>query len=477
MRPAIVWFRQDLRLADNPALIAAVERGGPVVPLYIWSPAEERGWEPGAASRWWLHHSLAALDAELRKRGSRLLIRRGSSVGQLRAVTKQTGAAAVFWNERYEPAAIGRDNEIRAALGDGNITAESANGALLHEPWTIRNKAGKPYQVFTAFWKACLAAGNPPAPARAPRQLRAPGSWPVSLPLAALGLLPKPDWAGGLRDAWQPGEAGARASLKQFITDRMSDYSRDRNRPDRPGTSRLSPHLHFGELGPRQVWHACIRGSGESSTGISRGSQFLTEIGWREFASHLLFHFPDTTSEPLRKQFRAFPWQDDRRLLTAWQRGLTGYPFVDAGMRELWATGWMHNRVRMVVGSFLVKDLLIDWRRGAEWFWDTLVDADLANNSLGWQWVAGCGADAAPYFRVFNPVAQGEKFDPDGHYVRRWIPELARLPAKWIHRPDKAPAAVLAAAGVELGSTYPRPVVHHEMARSVALEAYRRIRR
>lgn len=477
MRPAIVWFRQDLRLADNPALLAAVERGGPVVPVYIWSPQEEGDFAPGAASRWWLHHSLAGLDAALRKRGSRLVLRQGPLLRQLRAVAKETGAAAVFWNERYEPDAFSRDQEIRAALAADGIEGETTNGALLFEPWTIRNKAGNPYQVFTPFWKACLAVGDPPAPAPAPARLRAPGSWPVSLSLDALGLLPKPDWAGGLRDAWQPGEAGALASLKQFIADGLADYSRERNRPDRRGTSRLSPHLHFGELGPRQVWHGCINRPGESSAGGSRGSQFMAEMGWREFANHLLFHFPETTTEPLRKQFRNFPWQKDRRLLTAWQRGLTGFPFVDAGMRQLWATGWMHNRVRMVVGSFLVKDLLIDWRRGAAWFWDTLVDADLANNTLGWQWIAGCGADAAPYFRVFNPVAQGEKFDPQGEYVGRWVPELAGLPAKWIHKPDEAPASVLAAAGVKLGSTYPRPVVSHEVARSVALEAYRTIRR
>jgi deoxyribodipyrimidine photo-lyase len=280
-----------------------------------------------------------------------------------------------------------------------------------------------------------------------------------------------------MRDAWQPGEAGARANLTRFMADGLADYTVERNRPDHCGTSRLSPHLHFGEISPRQIWRAGLKKLGKSSAGSSRLSPFLAEIGWREFAHHLLFHFPGTTSEPLREQFRAFPWQDNAELLAAWQRGLTGYPFVDAGMRELWATGWMHNRVRMVVGSFLVKDLLIDWRRGAEWFWDTLVDADLANNTLGWQWVAGCGADAAPYFRVFNPVAQGEKFDPKGDYVRRWVPELAGLPAKWIHRPDEAPASVLAEAGVEPGLTYPRPVVSHEMARRVALEAYRRIRR
>jgi deoxyribodipyrimidine photo-lyase len=474
--PAIVWFRHDLRLADNPALQAALDHGGPVVPVFIWSPDEEGGFAPGGASRWWLHHSLAALAQALDERGSRLLIRRGPALDVLLQLIRETDASAVFWNDRYEPAALQRDLRIRSTLDHAGIEAAATTGAVLYEPWAIHNKAGKPYQVFTPFWKACLAAGDPPAPLSSPDKLPGLESWPECLPLDSLALLPKGTWASGLRGAWQPGEPGARASLAGFLTERLADYEAGRNRPDRNGTSRLSPHLHFGEISPRQVWHACVRNPAAAAAGSSRGSVFLAEIGWREFAHHLLFHFPDTTGEPLKASFRNFPWNEDPALLRAWQRGQTGYPLVDAGMRQLWATGWMHNRVRMVVGSFLVKDLLIDWRRGADWFWDTLVDADLANNTLGWQWVAGCGADAAPYFRVFNPVAQGEKFDPQGDYVRRWVPELAGLPARWIHKPFAAPSGVLRSAGVEIGGTYPAPVVSHDVARLVALEAYRRIR-
>jgi deoxyribodipyrimidine photo-lyase len=481
--PIIVWFRQDLRLADNPALDAAVQRGAPVLPVFIWSPAEEGEWPPGGASRWWLHHSLTALDASLRQFGSRLIIREGTSLEQLRQLIKATRARAVFWNRRYEPAIIKRDTQLKAALTGEGIEVESFNAALLHEPWTIQNKAGKPFQVFTPFWKTCLARNEPAGPLPAPTHLPTPPKWPDSSPLAGLHLLPQLDWAGGLRAAWQPGETGAHENLGRFLRAAFAGYAAERNRPDQPGTSRLSPHLHFGEISPRQIW-AAVKSSvagnpriGTAAQGKAwRESQFIAEIGWREFAHHLLFHFPHTTREPLRPEFAKFPWREDVTLLRAWQRGQTGYPFVDAGLRELWTTGWMHNRVRMLVGSFLVKDLLLDWRSGAAWFWDTLVDADLASNTLGWQWVSGCGADAAPYFRVFNPVGQGEKFDPQGDYVRRWVPELAKLPAEWIHQPFAAPAPVLAAAGVQLGTTYPEPLVSHAIARNVALEAYARLK-
>jgi len=476
-RPAIVWFRNDLRLADNPALQAALERGGPVLPVFIWSPDEEGDFAPGAASRWWLHHSLAELAQALRDCGSRLLLRRGPALVALRRLIRETDADAVFWNDVYEPAALQRDARIRSALEEAGIEAGATCGALLYEPWAIQNKAGKPFQVFTPFWKACLAAGDPPVPLPSPDRLLGTKSWPGSLALESLALLPEGTWAGGLRTAWRPGEHSARASLEAFLAERLAGYDVERNRPDRNGTSRLSPHLHFGEISPRQVWHACVHEPSAATARTSRGAVFLAEIGWREFAHHLLFHFPHTISESLKEPFRDFPWNEDPALLSAWQRGRTGYPLVDAGMRQLWATGWMHNRVRMIVGSFLVKDLLIDWRRGAEWFWDTLVDADLANNTLGWQWVAGCGADAAPYFRVFNPVSQGEKFDPQGDYVRRWVPELGGLPAKWIHKPFAAPPGVLKSAGVDIGGNYPAPVVSHEVARLVALEAYRRLKK
>jgi len=494
-RPAsIVWFRSDLRLADNPALTAAVKRGGPVLPVFVWSPDEEGDWAPGAASRWWLHHSLVSLSSAIGKLASVLVIRQGDTLGQLRQLARQSGANAVFWNDRYEPRVALRDRHIKESLRGAGFDAQSFGAGLLHEPGTVLNQAGKPYQVFTPFWRACLGVTDPPLPLHAPRRLPPPASWPRTLPLDALALLPAGNWARGLEAAWKPGEAGARANLRRFIRTALAGYADGRNRPGQQGTSRLSPHLHFGEISPRQVWHTLAtaarepppRRSGKKrqpgrsqGTAVAawRSSQFMTEIGWREFAHHLLFHFPHTPREPLRPKFRKFPWRFNARLMTAWQRGRTGYPLVDAGMRELWATGWMHNRVRMVAASFLVKDLLIDWRQGAAWFWDTLVDADLANNTLGWQWVAGCGADAAPYYRVFNPVGQGEKFDPDGDYVRRWVPELARLPDNWLHRPFDAPAAALKKAGVVLGRDYPAPVVSHAFARQIALMTYAKLGR
>jgi len=475
---SIHWFRLDLRLADNSALRAAIDHGGPVVPVFIWSPDEQGECPPGGASKWWLHQSLAALDASLREAGSRLVIRRGPTLETLRSVAKETGAKAVFWNRRYEPAVIARDKAITEALRPEGIEAQSFNAALLHEPWTIQNQSGKPFQVFTPFWRHCLTKPDPAEPLPAPKQLASSACWPKSLTLAELELEPRINWAEGFRAAWQPGEAGAATALKQFLARVFDQYSEQRNRPDVAGTSRLSPHLHFGEISPRQVWQGLKAMAAKRGLAVAqwRGSQFLAEVGWREFAHHLLYHFPHTPAEPLRAEFKKFPWRKNAAWLKAWQKGHTGYPIVDAGMRELWTTGWMHNRVRMVVASFLVKDLLIDWREGARWFWDTLADADLASNTLGWQWTAGCGADAAPYFRVFNPTSQGQKFDPHGEYVRRWCPELAKLPTEWIHQPDKAPAAVLRAAGLELGRNYPAPIVSHAIAREVALEAFARIK-
>lgn len=475
---SIVWFRIDLRLADHPALQVALAHGGPVVPVFIWAPEEEAPWMPGAASRWWLHQSLRSFEAELAKLGSRLVIRRGPTLSTLQALSKETHATAVFWNRRYEPAVMARDAGIQTALRDSGLAAESFNGALLREPWELKNKTGKPFQVFTPFWRTHLAGETPPEPTAAPKHLPAPAKWPVGLPLEALELEPQINWTAGLQQAWKPGQAGAAAELKRFLADGILAYNTNRNRPDLVGTSRLSPHLHFGEISPRQVWHAVRRYA--EGRGIDaqawRGWQFVTELGWREFAHHLLFHFPNTPTQPLRPEFARFPWRDELGWLRAWQRGHTGYPLVDAGMRELWTTGWMHNRVRMVVASFLVKHLLISWQEGARWFWDTLVDADLANNTLGWQWTSGCGADAAPFFRIFNPVSQGEKFDPHGGYVRCWVPELAKLPDAWLHQPAAAPAQILERAGVELGRTYPKPIVGHLVARELALEAYRKIK-
>jgi deoxyribodipyrimidine photo-lyase len=475
---AIVWFRNDLRLADNPALTAARERGGSVVPVFIWSPEEEGAWPPGAASRWWLHQSLRALGEELKGAGAPLVIRRGNSLEALRALIAETGAGAVFWNRRYEPDVVARDRRVKEALRAAGVTAESFNGALLFEPWTIQNKSGKPFQVFTPYWRACLAAGEPGEPLAKPGKLKGPSERIPSEALSSLGLEPALDWAAGMRAAWKPGSAGARAELKRFVRDGLADYGEERDRPGHAGTARLSPHLHFGEISPREVWRAARTFAEEQRIPASvwRGWQFLTELGWREFAHHLLFHFPATPAQPLRAEFAGFPWREDAQFLRAWQRGRTGVPLVDAGMRELWHTGWMHNRVRMVAASFLVKNLLQPWQAGAKWFWDTLVDADLAANTLGWQWTAGCGADAAPYFRIFNPVSQGEKFDPRGEYVRRWVPELRRLSAEWIHQPWAAPAEALAAAGVELGKTYPRPLVSLASSREAALKAYRQIK-
>ncbi len=472
MTPTIVWFRQDLRLQDNPALAAAVDRGGAVVPVYILDDTGEGRWSIGSAARWWLHHSLAALDESLRERGLRLLLARGDSAMELRRLIKSCGARAVFWNRRYEPAAVARDTALKAGLG---VEVKSFNASLLFEPFAVRNRAGGPFQVFTPYWRHCLTL-----PVEAPRKLRpglidGPASWPRSCALGDLGLLPAVKWDAGFAGAWTPGEAGALARLRRFTGKAMGDYGEERDLPGRDGTSALSAHLHFGEVGPRQIW-AAVRASSKGS-GVfppNRGAQaYVGEVGWREFAHHLLFHFPHAPEQPLRPDFATFPWRKDAAQRRAWQRGRTGYPVVDAGMRQLWATGWMHNRVRMIVASFLVKHLRLPWQEGAAWFWDTLVDADLANNTLGWQWSAGCGVDAAPYFRIFNPVLQGRRFDPEGKYVRRWVPELAALPDQHLHAPWEAPAPVLADAGVTLGRSYPQPIVNHAEARAAALEAWK----
>jgi deoxyribodipyrimidine photo-lyase len=469
----LLWFRQDLRIADNPALAAALELGLRLVPVFIFAPEEEGAWAPGGASRWWLHHSLAALDADLRRLGSRLILRRASdSLTELTLLARDCNAGHVLWNRRYEAASVARDQRIKSALAHLGLSARSFNGALLHEPWEVKTKADQPFQVFNAFWRHCLTLPEPKPPLALPSSLPAPERWPASLPLASLNLLPAIDWAGGIGAAWTPGSAGANASLRHFLENSVEDYETARDVPSAPGTSRLSPHLHFGEISPRQVWHAARNASLERGRHLSwRDSQFLTELGWREFAHHSIYHYPSLPEQPWNTRFAAFPWKQDPAASSAWQRGATGFPIVDAGMRQLWRTGWMHNRVRMIAASFLVKDLLMSWTEGARWFWDTLVDADLANNSLGWQWVAGCGADAAPYFRIFNPVLQATRFDPDGTYVRDWVPELARLPREWIHQPWAAPPDVLSHAGVRLGIEYPHRLVDHDQARLKALTA------
>ncbi len=478
MSATIVWFRQDLRLADNPALAAAVARGGPVIPVFVWGPQEEGAWPPGAASRYWLHHSLAALAADLAQQRSRLILRRGAALAALEALVRETGADAVHWNRRYEPAAIERDGQVKSALLAAGVHAHSHKAAVLVEPFEAQTRAGRPYRVFTPYWRHCETHPEPAPPLPVPSALPAPPAWPDSDALVDLGLEPRLDWAGGIRAAWGIGERAAAAALARFIEDGIDRYADRRDLPATAGVSRLSPHLHFGEITPRRIWHAAREaqaGRGLLTRSAGAGA-WLRQLVWRDFAQHLLFHFPATPDAPLRPEFARFPWRNDGRALARWERGETGYPIVDAGLRELWRTGWMHNRVRMLVGSFLVKDLLQDWRAGARWFWDTLVDADLASNTLGWQWVSGCGADAAPYFRIFNPVTQAERFDPEGNYVRRWLPELARLPARLLHAPWQADAATLAAHGVRLDENYPRPIVDHGAARTAALAAFASVR-
>lgn len=462
----LVWFRLDLRLAGHPALTAAVATGCPVVPVFLWAPEEDGGERPGAASRWWLHQSLLKLDESLRARGSRLIVRRGPIAETLAALAAETNARRIFSNRVYEPAALAREKALDAKLRERSISVERFNGSLLFEPGSMRTTTGGPFQVFTPFWRALWnARGELRKPVSTPPpRFSAPAEWPRSLAVADLELEPKIDWAAGIRAAWMPSEDGARSRLRLFAKNAVRDYSDERDRTDHDGTSRLSPHLHFGEVSPVQVWHAVAD--------LPGAENYLRQLAWREFSYHLLDEHPKTVSKPFNAQFRDFPWRSNVRRLKAWQRGRTGYPMVDAGMRQLWATGWLHNRARMIVASFLVKHLLIPWQEGAAWFLDTLVDADLANNTMGWQWVAGCGVDAAPYFRIFNPVVQGEKFDPDGKYVRRWVPELRDLPSEWIHQPWAAPPLVLEAANVKLGETYPRPLVDHAEARAAALAAY-----
>lgn len=470
-RPVIVWFRRDLRLADHAALTAAAASGAPVLPAYIHDDETPNSWHPGGASRWWLHHSLKALDASLAKRGGGLVLRRGKTREVLAALLEETGAAAIHATRSFEPFGTQSEQDAAALCKTAGAAFQLHPGRLLFAPEDVVTKDGRPYRVFTPFWKACLKRAAPAAPTRAP-DIAAFAS-ASSLGLDDLALLPtRPDWAGGLRSAWTPGEAAAQDALAAFIDDGLQAYAERRNDLFGDSTSRLSPYLHFGEVSPAQVWHG-VRHAVEAGDGhMRRGAEtFLKEVGWREFSYHLLHAFPDLPDTPLRPEFARFPWRDDASALRAWQRGQTGYPVVDAAMRQLWETGWMPNRARMIVASFLVKHLLLPWQEGEAWFWDTLVDADLANNAASWQWVAGCGADAAPYFRIFNPILQGQKFDSEGDYVRAWVPELAELPASDIHAPWEIPPLTLASAGVDLGRTYPEPIVDHAAARARALRA------
>lgn len=470
MGSAIWWVRRDLRLHDNPALADALCRIGRVLPVYVHAPDEEGAWAPGAASRWWLHHSLGALRASCRARGGELLVRRGPTAEALAQVARRAGAGVVVYNRLHEPAGRAQEERVVGCLGAAGLEVRAHAGALLHDPESVRTRTGHGYRVFTPFARRLAAAEPVAMPLAAPRRLPSPEPLPEPGSLEALELLPRPDWAGGLRRAWVPGEAGALARLRAFTREGLDAYRDARDRPGAPATSRLSPHLHFGELSVRRLWWQTARGGDGAAA-------FRRQLLWREFAHHVLHHWPHTSDEPLDPEFRDFPWRESHAvLLAAWQRGETGLPLVDAGMRELWQCGWMHNRVRMVAASLLVKNIRAPWQGGARWFWDTLVDADLADNSLGWQWAGGCGADAAPYFRVFNPVRQGQRFDPAGTYVRRWVPELARVPAARVHAPWTLDEREQRACGVRIGKDYPAPVVDLRASRQEALAAFARLR-
>lgn len=474
--PLIVWFRQDLRLADNPALRAALDAKRPLVLLFVLDDETPGRWRIGDASRWWLHRSLEALSADIAKRGAALVLRRGVAERVVLDFAHETKARAVFWNRCYEPFAIKRDAAIKEKLRAKGVTVESFNGSLLNEPWTIKTKTGDPFKVFTPYWRACLQVGEKRAPAQAPKNLPGWSGKLASDSLVSWRLLPaKPNWAARFELEWRPGETGAHAALNAFIEAKLRAYPEDRDQLGQNGTSRLSPHLRWGEISPVQI-RAAIASAAVDAPELQRGAEkFMSEIGWREFSTNLLFHWPTLPENNWRDQFDTFPWLEDSSALDAWRRGHTGYPIVDAAMRELWVTGYMHNRARMIAASFLIKHLLIDWRHGERWFWDTLLDADLANNAASWQWVAGSGADASPYFRIFNPITQGARYDANGAYVRRWLPHLANLPDTYVHKPWLAPVNVLDDAGVRLGGDYPAPIVDHAAARARALDAFAKL--
>lgn len=470
--PVILWFRQDLRLSDNPALQAALKSGQPILPLFILDDQDHATKRNlGGASRWWLHKSLCALQLLL----PNLCLRRGSAKTILLELIHKTGATQIFMNRRYGTSNDPDENQLQEILQTYGVRCHVFKGNLLSDPATMLNQSGKPYQVFSSYWNHCLKTLRPERPEPSPQNI--PTIQETSDKLETWDLLPvAPNWAVGFEQFWTPGELGAQDRLRTFVEDGLVGYHLQRNFPATGGTSRLSPHLHWGEISPNQIWHV-IQAQQVQNPASSEGSQtFLAEIGWREFAYYLAYHFPQMSEDPLRPQFKAFPWRYDHEGLEAWQKGLTGYPIVDAGMRELWHTGWMHNRVRMIVASFLVKHLLLPWQDGERWFWDTLLDADLASNAMNWQWAAGCGVDAAPYFRIFNPTLQAEKFDPEGIYIRLWVPELKNLSTLHIHKPWQAPVAVLEKARIQLGKTYPHPIVDHAAARARALGAYQQMK-
>ena len=466
--PIIVWFRHDLRLADNPALFEAAKLGA-ILPIFILDDQDRK---LGGAAQWWLHHSLISLKQSL----GDLHIFKGNPDEILDTLIAKTGANSVFWNRSYEPHSVNRDTQIKSHLNAQGIDARSFKGSVIFEPWELQTGSGGPYKIYAPFWKSALRAGLA-APIPAPSEITLSQVEVKALQIEELNLMPKkPDWAKGWETLWQPGEDGASKQLDEFLDDGIAGYGTLRDRPDRENVSRLSPHLHFGEISPRQACAKANFASDKNPELVSDITKFVAEIGWRDFANHLMFHFPEITTRNWKPAFDAYPWIENNEHLKAWQQGKTGYPMIDAGMRELWHTGYMHNRVRMLVASFLIKHLRIHWREGEKWFWDTLLDADLANNCASWQWVAGSGADASPYFRIFNPISQGPKFDPNGDYVRKWCPELTKLDNKVIHCPFEASPMELAAADIKLGETYPLPIVDHKQAREAALEGYHAVR-
>ncbi len=479
--PVLVLFRDDLRVSDNPALHAAVDTGQPVLCVFILDDASADIRPLGGAARWWVHHALADLASRLEALGGRLDVFMGPAAEIVLALAETETLGGCFSNRRYGLGERAVDAAIEAGLAARGIPVRSFNGTLWHEPSEVRTRTGGAFRVFTPFLRAALALGPTAAPLPAPRTIRAappPRGAPGHVTLDELGLLPtKPDWSGGLAATWTPGESAAQAKLRAFLDAGLPTYGEDRNRPALPATSTLSPHLRHGEISPRQVIAQASHAADDGTAAPHEVEKFVSEVVWRDFAYNLLVDHPALAEVPVQPTFVHFAFRpSDGGDLEAWRRGRTGYPIVDAGMRQLWTTGFMHNRVRMITASFLVKHLLIDWRVGERWFWDTLCDADPASNPTNWQWVAGCGADPSPFFRIFNPTLQGEKFDTKGDYIRAFVPELAAVPNKWVHRPWAAPPEVLVKAGVRLGTDYPHPIVDHDLARRRALQALAQMR-
>ncbi|MCY4446576.1 MAG: deoxyribodipyrimidine photo-lyase [Rhodobacteraceae bacterium] len=468
--PVIALFREDLRLTDNLMLTNALQSGRPLICLYIHDDAGPI--KRGSAQRWWLHHSLLALNNDLKSRGCSLNLRVGDTFSIIRSIVLQTGATEVYWSRRYAPYQVEADKILMDKIKKSGVSTKSCKGRLIKQPWEVLTASARPYRVFTPFWKSLRNNYNFETPLPPPNQINGL-TLSENCCIDILSLLPKGfDWSAGFHSYWQPGEGAAQSKFTSFLENGINDYASDRDFPNRPATSQLSPHLQMGEISPRQIIYDAAKRLENGTISAEAFDKFYSELVWREFSYHLLYHFPKVLDQEFLPKFRHFPWQHNKNFLTLWQQGQTGYPIVDAGMRELWHTGYMHNRVRMIVASFLTKHLLIDWRLGMQWFWDTLVDADIASNTLSWQWVAGCGADAAPYFRIFNPVLQARKFDPDNQYILRWVPELSQLPSKHIPEPWTASAEVLRQANVCLGSTYPHPIIEHKFARDRALSTY-----